>query len=270
MTSDAALEVAIRAARRAASVMIDAARDLARLPSHVKPHDLVAETDGEAEDAIVATLRAAFPGHAILGEESGHIPRAREGSGYKWLVDPIDAVANFAHGYPCYAVSIAHARGAQVTHAVVLDPLRDELFTAIAGQGAECNGTPMHIAPCTALEDAMVGTVAPARTSPLLPAYLRLFSALAPRLAGVRRSGAYALDLAYLAAGRLDAFVATSLAGWDLAAGALLVEEAGGRVTDFAGNADYLRATEIIATTPVLSAPLREAIVTARRPAVAD
>lgn len=270
MSSDAALEVAIRAARRAASVVVDAARDLARLPAHVKPHDLVAETDGEAEDAIVATLRAAFPDHAILGEETGHIPRAREGSGYKWLVDPIDAVANFAHGFPCYAVSIAFARGAQITHAVVLDPVRDELFTAIAGQGAECNGTPIHIAPCTALEDALVGTVMPARTSALLPAYLRLFTALAPRFGGVRRSGAYALDLAYLAAGRLDGFFATSFYGWDLAAGTLLVQEAGGRVADFAGNADCLRATEIFATTPVLFGSMREAIVAARRPAVAD
>ncbi|MEO5699123.1 MAG: inositol monophosphatase family protein [Casimicrobiaceae bacterium] len=268
--TDAPLEVAIRAARRSASVILDAARDLARLPAHVKPHDLAAETDGEAEDAIVATLRAAFPEHAVLGEESGHIRGAREGTGYKWIVDPIDGVTNFAHGGGRYAVSIAFARGAVVTHAVVLDPIQDELFTAISGQGAECNGAPIHISACPGLEDALVATVAPGRMSPLLPAHLRLLASITPRVGSVRLSGAPALDLAHLAAGRLDGFFATSLTGWDLAAGTLLVAEAGGRVGDFGGGADFLRSSELIAAAPVVFNELREAMVAARRPAVAD
>jgi myo-inositol-1(or 4)-monophosphatase len=268
--TDTALEVAIRAAHRAASVIIDAGRDLRRLPSHMKAQDLVVETNGEAEDAIVATLRSAFPDHAILGEESGHIHGAREGAGPKWIVHPLDGATNFAHQYPCYAISVALARGAKVTHAVVLDPIHDELYTAIAGKGAECNGTPIQISACPGLEDALVATVMPARTSVLLPAYLRLLTALVPRLGAVRRSGAHVLDLAHVAAGRLDAFFAVDIAGWDLCAGALLVQEAGGRVADFSGNAEFLRAEAIIATTPVLLGPLREAIVAARRPAVAD
>src|SRR5881397_347764 len=134
--SDVVLEVAIRGARRAASVIIDAARDLTHLPAHKRIADLIVQTDGEAEDAIVATIRAAFPQHAILGEESGQIPGAREGAGYKWLIDAIDGVSNFAHGVPHYAVSVALAHGMEVTHAVVLDPVRDEVFTAVAGQGA--------------------------------------------------------------------------------------------------------------------------------------
>jgi myo-inositol-1(or 4)-monophosphatase len=268
--TDAALEVAMRAARRASSVILDAARDLSRLPSHMKANDLVVQTDGEAEDAIVATLRAAFPEHAILGEESGHIPGAREGSGYKWLIDAIDGSANFAHGVPCYSVSVALARGMQVTHAVVLDPVRDEIFTAVAGQGAYRNGAPIQISACPGLDEALVASVIPPRTSPLLPAYLRLFSALVPRFGEVRRSGAPALDLAYLAAGRVDAFFSTGIPGWDLAAGLLLVTEAGGRVADFSGSNDVLRSSDLIASTPALFTPLREGIVTARRPAVAD
>ncbi|HZQ60274.1 MAG TPA: inositol monophosphatase family protein [Casimicrobiaceae bacterium] len=268
--SDVALEVGIRAARRAASVILDAARDLRRLPSHMKASDLVVQTDGEAEDAIVATVRAAFPDHAILGEESGHIPRAREGAGYKWLIDAIDGAANFAHGVPCYSVSLALARGMQLTHAIVLDPVRDEIFTAVAGKGAFCNGAPIQISACPSLEDALVASVIPARTSPLLAPYLRTFAALVPRLGEVRRSGAPGLDLAYLAAGRIDAFFSTGVAGWDLAAGVLLVHEAGGRVGDVAGSSEILRATDIVAATPALFGPLREGIAAARRPAVAD
>jgi myo-inositol-1(or 4)-monophosphatase len=268
--SDAFLEVALRAARRAGSLVIDAARDLQRLPSHVKSVDLVAETDGEAEDAIVATLRGAFADHAILGEESGHIPGAREGAGWKWIVDPIDGVDNFAHGLASYAVSIALAKGARVTHAVVLDPVRDEAFTAIAGHGAHCNGRPIHISACPDLGDALIATTLPRRTNALLPSHLRLVAAVTPRFAGLRASGAPALDLAHVAAGRLDGFFTTSIPGWDLAAGALLVSEAGGRVGDFTGVADFLRTTDVMATTPMLFHGLREAIAAARRPAVAD
>lgn len=266
--SDPALEVAVRAARRAASVILDASRDLARLPAHRKASDLVVQTDGEAEDAIVATIRAAFPQHAILGEESGHIPGAREGSGHKWLIDAMDGVGNFAHRVPHYAVSVALAHGTQITHAVVLDPVRDEIFTAVAGHGAFCNGSPIQISACPGLEDALVATVIPARQSPLLLPYLRVFANLVPRLGEARPSGTPALDLAYLAAGRIDGFFASDLAGWDLAAGLLLAKEAGARAGDFSASTDVLRATDIVVATPVLFTPLREAIIAARRPGV--
>ena len=263
---DPVLAVAVRAAQAAASVINDAALDLKRLPTFSKKHgDIVSAADMEAEDAIVATLRAAFPDHSILGEESGFIAGARDGGGYKWIVDPIDGTANFVHGYPYYAISIALIRGTEITHAVVMDPIRNEIFTAIKGKGAFCNGTSLRVSSCIDLDTALVGTVFPTRTSPLLSAYLPIFNSMLGQCAGIRRAGACALDLAYLAAGRLDGFWVMSLQPWDVAAGALLVQEAGGRVGDFAGGADFLRTNEVIAATPGVFNILREAIAKARK-----
>lgn len=264
-STDSVLAVAVRAARRAASVVIDASRDLRRLPTFSKEHgDIVSAADGEAESAIAATLGAAFPEHAVLSEESGEI---RKGGGeetpFRWVVDPIDGSLNFVHGFPYYAISIALAKNDEITHAVVLDPVHDELFTAVKGKGAQRNGAPMHVSACTRLADALVGTVFPTRRSPKLPSYLPVFNALIGQCAGVRRAGACALDLAHLAAGRLDGFWVTSLKAWDVAAGSLLVSEAGGRVGDFAGGGDFLRTNEVIAAAPGLFNPLREAIVVA-------
>ncbi len=265
MINDPVLAVAVRAARRAGSVIIDAARDLKRLPAHAKEHDdIVTATDNEAENAIVATVRAAFPEHAILGEESGHIEGARDGGGFKWIVDPIDGTANFIHGLPYYSVSIALTHGTEVTHAVVFDPARDELFTAIRGKGAQLNGAPIRVSSCMKLDRALVGTVFPTRASPKMPEYLSLFNALVTRCADIRRAGACALDLAYVATGRLDGFWVMSLKPWDVAAGALLIKEAGGRVGDFAGGTDFLRTNEVIAGTPIIFTALREAIAQAR------
>ncbi len=267
-SGDPVLAVAERAARRAASVVIDAARDLKRLPSFSKDHgDIVSSAEMEAEDAIVATIRAAFPDHAILGEESGHIAGAREGGGYKWIVDPIDGTANFVHGFPYYAISIALAHGTELTHAVVFDPVHSELFTAVKGKGAHCNGAPLRVSSALRLADALVATEFPTRGSPKLAAYLPIFDTLIRQCGGLRRAGAYALDLAHLAAGRLDGFWVMSLKSWDIAAGALLVKEAGGRVGDFAGGTDFLRTDEVIAASPGLFNPLREAIAAANRPA---
>ena len=267
MTSDPVLAVAVRAARRAGSILVDAARDLKRLPAHAKEHgDIATAADNEAENAIVATLRAAFPEHAILGEESGHIEGAREGAGFKWIVDPLDGSGNFVHGYPCFAVSIALTHGTEITHAVVFDPVHDELYAAIRGKGAQLNGTAIRVSNATALADALIGTVFPSPNSPKLPAYLRLLNGLITRCDGVRRSGSCALDLAAVAAARLDAFWVVSLKPWDVAAGALLIKEAGGRVGDFAGGTDFLRATEVIAAAPGVFNALREALGAAHAP----
>ncbi|MEO8752321.1 MAG: inositol monophosphatase family protein [Casimicrobiaceae bacterium] len=266
IANDPILAVAIRAARTAASIVIDAARDLKRLPTFSKEHgDIVSGADMEAEDAIIATLRAAFPEHAILGEESGHIEGARERTGYKWIVDPIDGTANFVHGFPYYAVSIALSHGTEITHAVVLDPVHNDLFTAAKGKGAFHNGSQIHVSACLNLTAALVSTVFPARESPKLAAYLPTFNALITQCAGLRRAGSSALDLAHLAAGRLDGFWVMNLKAWDIAAGALLVEEAGGRVGDFAGGMDFMRANEVIAATPGIFNALREAVVAARQ-----
>jgi myo-inositol-1(or 4)-monophosphatase len=261
--ADPMLAVAVRAARRAASVIADASRDLRRLPTFSKEHgDIVSAADKDAEAAIRATLSQAFPDHAILGEEDGE--KGHAGAACRWIVDPIDGTRNFVHGFPYYAVSIALDQGGTLTHAVVLDPVHDELFTAIRGKGAQRNGAPIHVSACTRLPDALVGTVFPTRRSPRLAAYVPMLNALMARCGGVRRAGACALDLAHLAAGRLDGFFVTSLGLWDVAAGALLVTEAGGRVGDFAGGSDYFRTLEVIAAAPGLFNPLREALLAAR------
>jgi myo-inositol-1(or 4)-monophosphatase len=170
------------------------------------------------------------------------------------------------HGFPYYAVSVALANNRDLTHAVVLDPVRDELFTAVHGKGAQLNGAPVRISACTRLEDALVGTTFPSRKSPRLAAYVPVLNALMARCGGVRRGGSAALDLAYLAAGRLDAFFVLSQPPRDLAAGALIVKEAGGRVGDLTGGDDFLRGSEVIAAAPGVFNPLREAILAARSP----
>ena len=263
--NDPALAVAVRAARNAAAVIDDAARDLKRLASFSREHtEIVSVADAEAENAIVTTLAAAFPDHAILGEEGGAQGGRNPGSSYRWIIDPIDGTANFAHGYPYYAISIALSHGAELTHAVVLDPVRDELYTAVKGHGAWVNGVPLRVSACTILEQALLGTVFPARASPRLAAYLPILNALAAHCAGIRRAGACSLDLAYVAAGRLDGFWVMSLKNWDVAAGALLVHEAGGRVGDFAGGTEFLKRNEVIAAAPGVFSALREAIAAAR------
>jgi myo-inositol-1(or 4)-monophosphatase len=266
-TTDSVLAVAVRAARRAASVIDDASRDLRRLPTFSKEHgEIVSAADAEAEGAVIATISAAYPEHGIVAEESGELKAGNADSPFRWIVDPIDGSLNFAHGFPYYAVSIALAKGNQVTHAVVLDPAHDELFTAIQGKGAQRNGAPMSVSACTRLSDALLATVFPARKSPKLPGYLPVFNALLGQCAGLRRAGACALDLAHLASGRLDGFWVTSLRAWDVAAGSLLVTEAGGRMGDFAGGQEYLRTNEVIAAAPGLFNPLREAIAAALPP----
>jgi myo-inositol-1(or 4)-monophosphatase len=260
LPADPVLAVAVRAARRAAAVIADASRDLKRLPTFSKEHgDIVSSADKEAEHAIVSTIAAAFPDHAILAEESGAMPGAKGDSTHRWIIDPVDGTMNFVHGFPYYAVSICLAQQGELTHAVVLDPTRDELFTAIRGRGAQLNDAPLRTSACTRLGEALVGTVVPTRKSPRLPRYLPILNALAQRCT-LRRAGACALDLAYVAAGRLDGFFSLSQSAWDVAAGALLVTEAGGRVGDFAGSLDVLRSQEAIAAAPGVFNALREAI----------
>jgi myo-inositol-1(or 4)-monophosphatase len=257
--ADAVLAVAVRAARRAAAVIGDASRDLKRLPTYSKEQaEIVSTADKEAEQAIVATIGAAFPDHLVLNDETRVNPPANA-SPSQWIVDALDGTMNFVHAYPYYAISLALAQGSELTHAVVLDPVRDELFTAVRGRGAQLNNVPIRTSACTRMQDALVGTVVPTRKSPRLPRYLPVLNALAARCT-LRRGGSGALDLAYVAAGRLDGFFEMSLGTWDVAAGALLVAEAGGRVGDFAGNPDFMRGNEVIAAAPGIFTPLREAI----------
>ncbi len=273
MQSDPVLAVAVHAARRAAAVLVDAARDLKRRPMHAKDHaDVVFNADTEAENAMIATLRAAFPEHAIVGKEAGEIVSQiaaghRGGkSSLKWIVDPLDGAVNFRHGYPSYAVSVALTHGNEVTHAVILDPPHDELFVAIKGKGAQLNGSPIRTSTCVRVEEALVGTAIPTPGSERLGAYLPVFNALAHRCAGIRRAGTCALDLAYVAAGRLDGLWQMGLSPWNVAAGALLVVEAGGRVGDFAGGLEFMRTKDMIASAPGVFSALRDAIAAAAPP----
>jgi myo-inositol-1(or 4)-monophosphatase len=268
MLNDPILAVAVRAARRAASVVLDAARDLKRMPTHAREQAGIAlAADTDAENAIIATLRAAFPGHTILGEETGETFGAGEppggARGYRWIIDAIDGKANFVHGFPYYAVSIALTHGNEITHAVVLDPVHDELFTSIRGKGAQLNGLSINVSACSALDAALVGTAFPNRVAAEMPGYLRILNALLPQCAGMRRAGTCALDLAYIAAGRLDGCWMMNVKPWELAAGALIVREAGGRIGDFAGGGEFLRTHEIIAAAPGVFNPRREAIAAA-------
>jgi myo-inositol-1(or 4)-monophosphatase len=250
MIGDPVLAVAVRAARRAASVVVDAARDLKRLPTFSKEHLEIANSAGdEARNAIVATIGAAFPEHEILARD-GEKVEADDPSPYKWIVEPIDGGANFAHGYPRYAVTIALTHGTEVTHATVLDPLHDELFTAVRGCSSTARrSASRHARGSRKRSSARCSRRAAAEDS----SYLPLMNAVMKRCAGLRRAGSTSLDLAYLAAGRLDGFFVTSLRAGDITAGALIVKEAGGRVGDFAGGVEFLRTSEVIASAPASS-----------------
>lgn len=259
--SDPSLAVAVRAARNAAAVIQDAARDLVRLPTSSKEHaEIASAADGEATNAIVTTLTAAFPDHTILGEDGAPLRAPNPHSTWRWIVHPVAGAANFLHGYPFYAISIALTHGSELTHAVVLDPIRDELFSAIKGRGALLNGVALRVSGCTALENAVVGIVFPAPESPAFSDSLPLLNAVMAYCGGIRSGGACSLDLAYVAAGRLDAFWVIRGRTRDVAAGALLVREAGGRVGNFAGSTDWLRGKEMIAAAPGVFIALREAI----------
>ena len=270
MQGDPILAVATHAARRAAAVLVDASRDLKRRPMHAKDHaDIVFNAETEAENAIIATLRAAFPERAIVGKETGEIVSQIAGADkntVKWIIDPLDGAVNLRHGYPSYAVSVALTHGNEVTHAVILDPPHDELFVAIKDKGALLNGAPIRTSMCLRIEEALVGTTIPTHGSATLASYLPVLNALASKCAGIRRAGTCALDLAYVAAGRLDGFWEMGFNPWSVAAGALLVVEAGGRVGDFAGGLEFMRTKDVIASAPGVFSPLRDAIAGAAQP----
>ena len=253
------LNIAVRAARRAGAVINRAAREGAPLQVHSKrANDFVTEVDRAAEEAIVAVIRRAYPAHAILAEESG--ARDAGGAEYRWVIDPLDGTTNFIHGFPQYCVSIAIEHRGRLAHAVVYDPARDELFVASRGRGAYLNDRRMRVSRCARLADALVGTGFPFREFGRLDRYLAQLRTLMGATAGVRRAGAAALDLAYVAAGRLDAFWEMGLSRWDMAAGALLVQEAGGLVGDFEGEPRYLESGDIAAATPKLFPQLLAAL----------
>lgn len=255
-----ALNIAIKAARRAGQIINRASNDLDLVKVATKqPNDYVTEVDKAAEAAIIETLREAYPNYGILAEESG----ATAGKGdaeYQWIIDPLDGTTNFIHGLPQYAVSIALAKGGIVEQAVVFDPNRNELFTASKGGGAFLNERRIRVSRRLKLQDSLIGTGFPYRMFDKMDLYLAIFKELAEKTAGQRRPGAASLDLAYVACGRYDGFWEFGLSPWDMAAGSLLISEAGGLVSDLRGEASYLETGNIIAGTPKVFAPLLKII----------
>ncbi|WP_018911717.1 inositol monophosphatase family protein [Thiomonas sp. FB-6] len=244
------INVAVRAAREAGKIINRASLDLDLLRvSEKSANDFVTEVDRASEQAIIEVLLKAYPQHGILGEETGST-HGRADSEFQWIIDPLDGTTNFIHGLPMYAVSIALAHHGVVQHGVVYDPSRDELFTASRGAGAFLDNRRLRVSRRTRIEDSLIGTGFPFRRGDDLDTYLEMFKKISQRCVGLRRPGAAALDLAYVAAGRYDGFFEQGLKPWDVAAGSLLVTEAGGMVGNFTGEADFLHRGEVIAANP--------------------
>ncbi len=251
------INTAVKAARRAATIINRASFDLDQIRvSHKGPNDFVSEVDHAAEQAIIDVLRQAYPDHAILAEESGASSNLHDENENVWIIDPLDGTTNFIHGFPQYAVSIALQQRGQITQAVVYDPTRNELFTATKGVGAFLNEKRIRVAKRDKLADSLIGTGFPYSDLSGLDEYLKMFKAMTEKTAGLRRPGSAALDLAYVAAGRLDGFFEKKLKPWDMAAGALLVSEAGGIISDFTGEGHHMTKGDVIAGSPKIFAQM--------------
>jgi myo-inositol-1(or 4)-monophosphatase len=252
------LNIAVRAARRAGSIINRAALDSGGLRvTSKRAKDFVTQVDHAAEEAIIDIVRKAYPEHGFLAEESG---AAKADAEVVWIIDPLDGTTNFIHGFPQYCVSIGIQHRGALAHAVVYDPTRNELFTASKGRGAFLNDRRIRVSALARFADALVGTGFPFKEVARLELYTRQLQTIMHACAGVRRAGAAALDLAYVACGRLDAFWELGLSPWDMAAGALLIQEAGGLVGDLTGEQGYMQSGDIAAATPKVFTQLLEAL----------
>ena len=231
-------------------------------PSHRHgkgPKDFVSEVDREAERAIVETIHAAYPDHAILAEEGTSRDKNLDAE-HVWIIDPLDGTTNFLHGFPQYCVSIAMAHRGVVTQGAIYDPVRNDLFTATRGRGAFLNDRRIRVSRRQHLRDCLIGTGFPFRDGSFLDTYLQMMRTMITHTAGLRRPGAAALDLAYVAAGSYDGFFEVGLNPWDVAAGSLLVLEAGGLIGDLAGEGDYLHGGQVIAANPKIFSQMVQAL----------
>ncbi len=248
------VNIAVRAARRAGELMI---RQLNRLETlevtEKNRNDYVTEVDYLAEEAIIEVIYDHYPDHSILAEERG-----QQGSHeFQWIIDPLDGTTNFIHGFPVFSVSIAVTHKGQLEHGVVYDPLRQEIFTASRGQGAQVDGRKIRVSRRHSMQHSLIATGFPYRGNQQhLDDYLAMFKSVIMASAGIRRPGSAALDLCYVAAGRVDGFWELGLSIWDIAAGALMIKEAGGRISDFRGSDAYLHSGDIVAGNPTIYARL--------------
>jgi myo-inositol-1(or 4)-monophosphatase len=251
------LNIAVKAARRAGNLIHRAADNIDHLTVTKKSNaDYVSEVDRAAERTIIQTILDVYPSHAILAEESG----AQGESEYLWIIDPLDGTTNFLHGFPQYAVSIALQHNGVLTQAVIYDPTKNDLFTATRGRGAFLNDRRIRVSKRAELADSLIGTGFPYSKFDHLDAYMGILKDMMQKTAGLRRPGSAALDLAYTAAGRYDGFFETGLKSWDIAAGCLLITEAGGLVSDLQGNDSYLKSGHLCAGNPKVFSQMLQVI----------
>jgi myo-inositol-1(or 4)-monophosphatase len=245
------LNVAIKAARTAGTIINRAALDIESVRVTAKQtNDFVTEVDHAAEQAVIDTLLESFPEHGIWAEESGRKEGTGTGRKHLWIIDPLDGTTNFIHGFPVYCVSIALMYDGKIEQAVVYDPTRNDLFCATKGRGAYLNDRRLRVAKRTMMRDCLISTGFPFRPGDHFQTYMQMLQDVMPKCAGIRRPGAAALDLAYVAAGFSDGFFETGLSPWDVAAGSLLVTEAGGLIGNFTGEANFLEQKECMAANP--------------------
>ncbi|MGA9573462.1 MAG: inositol monophosphatase family protein [Lysobacterales bacterium] len=251
------INIAINAAHIAGDLMRQEFPKVASIPVTQKSrHDYVTEIDKSSEAQIVREIRRYHPDHAFLGEEGG----AQGESDYVWIIDPLDGTSNYLHGMPHFGISIALQVKGRTEHAVVYDPMRDEMFSASRGGGAHLNNTRIRVSARTSIDSAIVATAFPFRQRGMMSVYTGIFSDVFKKIEDIRRNGAASLDLAWVAAGRMDAYFEIGLKPWDVAAGALLVREAGGVVTDFEGHDAVEQSNSVLAAPYKLMTPLRKII----------
>ena len=246
------LNIAVRAARNAGKIIARSFEEIDMIETSQKgSNDFVTNVDRDAENAIIATIRKSYPDHSIVGEEFGE--NKGDNNDYQWIVDPLDGTTNFIKGIPHFSVSIALKVKGKLDQAVIYDPMRGELFTASRGAGAQLNGYRIRCSKAKEIEGTVLATGFPHKSKHRLDAYLGMFKDFFIDTSDIRRSGSAALDLAYVAAGRVDGFWEMNLKPWDTAAGQLLVQEAGGMITDFAGGTQFDKSGDIIAAGPKLT-----------------
>ena len=252
------LTIAVKAAREAGRIITRASSDVSALKVRSKSfNDFVTEVDQAAERAIIQTLQDAYPDHGFLGEESG---KSNSDAENVWIIDPLDGTTNFLHGFPQYAVSIALQQQGVLTQAVIYDPNRNDLFTATRGRGAFLNDKRIRVSNRAKLQESIIGTGFPFRDFEHLDTYIAMFKDMIKKTTGLRRPGSAALDLAYVAAGWYDGFWEIGLSRWDIAAGGLLIQEAGGIVGDFEGNESWLETGNIAAGNPKVFAQMLQVL----------
>lgn len=263
------LTIALKAARKAGDIMLNSLQRLDTInPTQKGLHDFVTDVDKRAEKEIIGLLQKTYPTHSFLGEEGG---QRRGDDDNAWIIDPLDGTHNYLRGYPHFSISIGFKHKGKLQHGLVYDPIRQEVFTASRGEGARLNDRRLRVGNTSQLDNALIATGFPVRDVAVLPGYWNNLGQLIPKIANLRCSGSAALDLCYVASGRLDAFVEIRLKPWDMAAGALIVKEAGGLVGDWQGGEHFMEKGSIVAANPKIFALLlplisKEALMNAQTP----